>query len=104
MLTEQQRNIVEAIERGDWDAAIQYGLLDIVVDDSWPNADAIRKVQSERRFALQSRERYLAKLHRDDERKQALQRKRAKSTEAKLPSAAQSALERAKARAAEKRK
>lgn len=104
MLSEQQRNIVDAIERGDWDAAIQHVLLDIVVDDSWPNAAQILKVQSERRFALESRERYRAKLQREDERKQALQRKRAKTTETRLPTAAQSALERAKARAAEKRK
>lgn len=105
MLTGQQRNIIDAIERGDWDAAMQNGLLDVVIDDSWPHADAIRKVQSERRFAMQSRERYRAKLQREDERKQALQRKRAaKAGATALPSAAQSALERAKALAAMKRK
>ena len=104
MPTEQQRNIIDAIARGDWDAAMQYGLLDAVIDDSWPHADAIRKVQSERRFAMQSRERYRAKLQREDESKQAMQRKRVDGTQAKLPTAAQSALERAKARAEGKRK
>lgn len=93
--------IRDAVTRGDWDGALQIGLLSMHVDPAWPDAAQLLKLQKERREALEARERYRAKLKREQEQRDALARKRGNEP---IPGAAQSALERAKALAAAKRK
>lgn len=104
---EDIEDILRAARAGDWDLAMQRGFLDLAIDASWPDADALRSLQQERLRAAQARNRYLAKAHREAMRQKALAEKRSATqgtgSASPLPSAAQSALERAKARAKAKR-
>ena len=98
---EEIRAIRDAVNDGDWDRAMQMGLMSLVVDSSWSDADRIRQLQRERHNAMQARDRFHAKKKREQEQRDALAAKRGQQT---IPTAAQSALERAKAIAAAKRK
>ena len=93
--------LCDAAAADDLDAALMLGLLDaeLPAGDAGPLVAKLRAWQAGRAVAMQARERYRAKQKREQQRKDALRKKRSTA----LPSAAMQALERARQLAASKR-
>ncbi len=103
--------LIIAAKAGDLDAALEMGLLDVDLSPQQEASDdtewltvlpQLVQWQTERRQALAARERYRAKQARElaKQKERAARRAGQSTATGNLPSVAQAALERAKARAA----
>ena len=95
------QSLLDAVDRGDWDRAMQLGLMEVDIDSGDARSAPLLQLQTERRAAFAARARYQAKKQRESLRTEELAAKRAarsataSDVRATLPSAAQLALQRA---------